>query len=192
MNRWHCKIVYSCLFRCTHTHTHTHIYICFRFYNWICIRMPICIGGLDSSQDLGCSGVVVQLVDSRNPLLFRCEDLERYVKEVDPAKHNILLLNKADLLSPVQRCVCVCVCVCEWGAAMQGGTMLWWLCAFVSNINAHFLNRIPWEYREAWAQYFESIGVACIFFSAAQQRERFAPSTEDVRGAGLEREWGLN
>ena len=73
--------------------------------------MPICIGGLDSSQDLRCSGVVVQLVDSRNPLLFRCEDLERYVKEVDPAKHNILLLNKADLLSPVQRCVCVCVCV---------------------------------------------------------------------------------
>ena len=28
--------------------------------------------------------LIVQIVDARNPLLFRCEDLERYVREVDP------------------------------------------------------------------------------------------------------------
>ena len=28
------------------------------------------------------SDLVVQIVDARNPLLFRCEDLENYVKEV--------------------------------------------------------------------------------------------------------------
>ena len=30
------------------------------------------------------SDLVVQIVDARNPLLFRSEDLEKYVKEVDP------------------------------------------------------------------------------------------------------------
>lgn len=49
------------------------------------------------------SDVVVQIVDSRNPLLFRSEDLERYVKEVDSNKQNILLLNKADFLTEEQR-----------------------------------------------------------------------------------------
>jgi len=65
------------------------------------------------------SDVVVQIVDSRNPLLFRCEDLvsrvddsmivlltfiqEAYVKEVCSRKENMLLLSKSDLLSPAQR-----------------------------------------------------------------------------------------
>ncbi|XP_054839669.1 large subunit GTPase 1 homolog [Eublepharis macularius] len=49
------------------------------------------------------SDVVVQIVDARNPLLFRCPDLERYVKELCPEKENLLLLNKADFLSEEQR-----------------------------------------------------------------------------------------
>ncbi len=49
------------------------------------------------------SDVVVQIVDARNPLLFRCTDLEKYVKEVDKNKKNILLINKADLLTMKQR-----------------------------------------------------------------------------------------
>uniref|UniRef100_A0A8C5MLD9 Large subunit GTPase 1 homolog n=1 Tax=Leptobrachium leishanense TaxID=445787 RepID=A0A8C5MLD9_9ANUR len=49
------------------------------------------------------SDVVVQIVDSRNPLLFRCQDLERYVKEVSSHKENIILINKADLLTQEQR-----------------------------------------------------------------------------------------
>jgi hypothetical protein len=49
------------------------------------------------------SHVVVQIVDARNPLLFRCEDLEKYVKEQNPSKINILLLNKADHLTEDQR-----------------------------------------------------------------------------------------
>ncbi|RCN40549.1 hypothetical protein ANCCAN_13519 [Ancylostoma caninum] len=44
------------------------------------------------------SDVVVQIVDARNPLLFRSKDLDAYVKEVDPAKQVLLLVNKADLL----------------------------------------------------------------------------------------------
>ena len=46
---------------------------------------------------------VVQIVDARNPLLFRSEDLERYVAEIDPSKRCVLLVNKADLLSHAQR-----------------------------------------------------------------------------------------
>ncbi|XP_069690184.1 large subunit GTPase 1 homolog [Periplaneta americana] len=49
------------------------------------------------------SDVVVQIVDARNPLLFRCEDLELYVKEVSCHKLNLLLVNKADFLTPTQR-----------------------------------------------------------------------------------------
>ncbi|TFK00923.1 UDP-GlcNAc:betaGal beta-1,3-N-acetylglucosaminyltransferase 9 [Platysternon megacephalum] len=49
------------------------------------------------------SDIVVQIVDARNPLLFRCQDLERYVKEMSSDKENIVLLNKADLLSREQR-----------------------------------------------------------------------------------------
>ncbi|XP_076038583.1 nucleostemin 3 isoform X2 [Oratosquilla oratoria] len=49
------------------------------------------------------SDVVVQIVDARNPLLFRCEDLESYVQEVNPNKDNLLLVNKADFLSEEQR-----------------------------------------------------------------------------------------
>ncbi|XP_072264306.1 large subunit GTPase 1 homolog [Pyxicephalus adspersus] len=49
------------------------------------------------------SDVVVQIVDARNPLLFRCQDLELYVKEISSHKENIILINKADLLTTEQR-----------------------------------------------------------------------------------------
>ncbi|XP_061883595.1 large subunit GTPase 1 homolog [Entelurus aequoreus] len=49
------------------------------------------------------SDVVVQIVDARNPSLFRCPDLEAYVREVSPHKVNMLLVNKADLLTREQR-----------------------------------------------------------------------------------------
>ncbi|KAL9091940.1 MAG: hypothetical protein Q9165_004692 [Trypethelium subeluteriae] len=49
------------------------------------------------------SDLVVQIVDARNPLLFRCEDLEKYVKEVDQRKRNLLLVNKADMMTEEQR-----------------------------------------------------------------------------------------
>ncbi|KAA8496621.1 Large subunit GTPase 1-like [Porphyridium purpureum] len=47
------------------------------------------------------SDVVCQIVDARNPLLYFCEDLATYVSEfMHPAKKYVLLLNKADYLSP--------------------------------------------------------------------------------------------
>ena len=49
------------------------------------------------------SDLVVQIVDARNPFLFRSEDLEKYVKEVDPRKNNLLLVNKADMMTLEQR-----------------------------------------------------------------------------------------
>ncbi|CAG0890243.1 unnamed protein product, partial [Cyprideis torosa] len=49
------------------------------------------------------SDVVVQILDARNPLLFRCPDLEKYVREVKSSKMNVLLLNKADFLTYSQR-----------------------------------------------------------------------------------------
>ncbi|KAG1678847.1 Large subunit GTPase 1 [Nymphon striatum] len=74
------------------------------------------------------SDVIVQIVDSRNPLLFRCEDLEKYVKEIGSHKLNMVLMNKADFLTS--------------------------------------------EQRKTWRNYFESIGVEVIFFSALEELEK--------------------
>lgn len=59
------------------------------------------------------SHLVVQIVDARNPLRFRCEDLEGYVQDVEGAegeqgtgkgkRRSLLLINKADLLTATQR-----------------------------------------------------------------------------------------
>jgi large subunit GTPase 1 len=49
------------------------------------------------------SDIIVQIVDARNPLLFRSEDLEFYVKDVDPKKENLLLINKSDMMTTRQR-----------------------------------------------------------------------------------------
>ena len=47
------------------------------------------------------SDVLVQVVDARNPLLYRSIDLEDYVAGM--GKKNVILLNKADLLTPRER-----------------------------------------------------------------------------------------
>ncbi|KAG2211834.1 uncharacterized protein EV154DRAFT_521060 [Mucor mucedo] len=49
------------------------------------------------------SQLIVQIVDARNPMLFRSADLEKYVVEVDENKANLLLINKADFLTVKQR-----------------------------------------------------------------------------------------
>lgn len=49
------------------------------------------------------SQLIVQIVDARNPMLFRSADLEKYVTEVDENKANLLLINKADFLTVKQR-----------------------------------------------------------------------------------------
>ncbi|KAF8167726.1 P-loop containing nucleoside triphosphate hydrolase protein [Crassisporium funariophilum] len=60
------------------------------------------------------SHLIVQIVDARNPLRFRCEDLEDYVLDVEGTegeagtgkgkRRSMLLINKADLLTAKQRC----------------------------------------------------------------------------------------
>ncbi|KAF7799320.1 hypothetical protein EIP86_010552 [Pleurotus ostreatoroseus] len=59
------------------------------------------------------SHLVVQIVDARNPLRFRCEDLDTYVKDIEGPegeqgsgpglRKNLLLINKSDLLTAKQR-----------------------------------------------------------------------------------------
>ncbi|KAA1471574.1 P-loop containing nucleoside triphosphate hydrolase protein [Dentipellis sp. KUC8613] len=59
------------------------------------------------------SHLIVQIVDARNPLRFRCEDLETYIRDIDTAdgeqmstpgkRRSLLLINKADLLTDKQR-----------------------------------------------------------------------------------------
>ncbi|KAM7259903.1 hypothetical protein ACFE04_015644 [Oxalis oulophora] len=44
------------------------------------------------------SDLLVMVVDSRNPLFYRCPDLEEYAQEIDKHKRTLLLVNKADLL----------------------------------------------------------------------------------------------
>lgn len=59
------------------------------------------------------SHLVVQIVDARNPLRFRCEDLEAYIADIEGSegekgtgkgkRSSLLLINKADLLTRAQR-----------------------------------------------------------------------------------------
>jgi large subunit GTPase 1 len=49
------------------------------------------------------SDIVVQIVDARNPVMFRSEDLDNYVKEINPEKQSLLLINKADMMTYKQR-----------------------------------------------------------------------------------------
>ncbi|EJU00129.1 P-loop containing nucleoside triphosphate hydrolase protein [Dacryopinax primogenitus] len=59
------------------------------------------------------SHLIVQIVDARNPLAFRCEDLESYVQDVEGPegekggrkgmRNSLLLVNKSDLLTAQQR-----------------------------------------------------------------------------------------
>ncbi|XP_064384927.1 large subunit GTPase 1 homolog isoform X4 [Halichondria panicea] len=73
------------------------------------------------------SDVVVQIVDARNPLLFRCEDLEKYVKEIKSEKVNVVLISKSDLLTLKQRQEwlkyftedCPSLTVAFWSATME-------------------------------------------------------------------------
>ncbi|XP_027148808.1 GTPase LSG1-2 [Coffea eugenioides] len=44
------------------------------------------------------SDLLVMVVDARDPLFYRCPDLEAYAQEVDQHKRTLLLVNKADLL----------------------------------------------------------------------------------------------
>ncbi|GAB2214834.1 hypothetical protein Droror1_Dr00019198 [Drosera rotundifolia] len=45
------------------------------------------------------SDLLVMVVDGRDPLFYRCPDLEVYAQELDMHKKTMLLVNKADLLS---------------------------------------------------------------------------------------------
>lgn len=65
---------------------------------------PLC-PSMERSVSSSRSDMIVQIVDARNPLLFRCEDLESYVRELSPnnKKLNVILVNKADLLNDEQR-----------------------------------------------------------------------------------------
>lgn len=61
------------------------------------------------------SHLIVQIVDARNPLRFRCDDLESYVHDVEGPegeagtgkgkRKSLLLINKSDLLTAKQRYV---------------------------------------------------------------------------------------
>ncbi|KAK9279871.1 hypothetical protein L1049_013554 [Liquidambar formosana] len=44
------------------------------------------------------SDLLVMVVDARDPLFYRCPDLEAYARETDEHKRTLLLVNKADLL----------------------------------------------------------------------------------------------
>ena len=44
-----------------------------------------------------------QVVDARDPLTYRSEDLAAYALDLHPTKRSLLLLNKADLLPEALR-----------------------------------------------------------------------------------------
>lgn len=49
------------------------------------------------------SHLLVQIVDARDPNFYYCQDLARYIKEVDSSKRMVILVNKSDFLTVEQR-----------------------------------------------------------------------------------------
>lgn len=74
------------------------------------------------------SDLVVMVVDARNPLFYRCPDLEAYIKEIDPYKTSMLLVNKADLLPISARL--------KWSEHFksQGISFLFWSAKAATNV----------------------------------------------------------
>jgi large subunit GTPase 1 len=110
------------------------------------------------------SHLIVQIVDARNPLRFRCEDLEDYIRDVEGPegetgtgkgkRKSLLLINKADLLTAQQRCV-----------------------------SAYLTSYLPHNFPAScrWADYFDSRGILYAFFSAAN-----AAALQEARQVALE------
>jgi large subunit GTPase 1 len=98
------------------------------------------------------SHLIVQIVDARNPLRFRCEDLEAYVQDIEGTegeeqtgrnkRRSLLLINKADLLTAAQRSV-------------------------VTRKLEKYHTYYYLVLRLLWADYFDTQGVQYAFFSAA-------------------------
>lgn len=82
------------------------------------------------------SDIVVNVVDARNPLAFRCRDFENYVAQHTSAttsrvKPLIVLLNKADLLTERQRTV--------WAEYLnRTGVVFYFFCAKPPDMTAHY------------------------------------------------------
>ena len=106
-------------------------------------------------------------MDARNPLRFRCEDVESYVNDIEGLegesgtaipgfqRKNLLLINKADLLTREQRLVC----------------------------DLYYLIYFDVRFRLQWADYFDQQRITYAFFSAAnatalQQARREAEAAE--------------
>lgn len=87
-----------------------------------------------------------KIVDARNPMVM-CTDLDKYIKEVDPVKKSLLLVNKADLLTQRQRCV-----------SFQAQSVP--ISTMSSNI------------RRMWTRYFHSQGIQFLFWSANYEKVR--------------------
>ncbi|KAJ0966332.1 hypothetical protein J5N97_027470 [Dioscorea zingiberensis] len=85
------------------------------------------------------SDLLVMVVDARDPLFYRCPDLEAYAREIDEHKKTLLLVNKADLLplSVRQR----------WASYFQLNGILfvfWSAKAASASLEGKMLN-YPWE-----------------------------------------------
>lgn len=130
------------------------------------------------------SDLVVQIVDARNPLASRSEDLEKYVLELNldidgdgvgeramgnhrvPRK-NLLLINKSDLLTRLQRSVRI-------------------------EDSCFIFSPFTLPSREGWADYFEEHQIQYAFFSAAnstalqEERARLAALVDDELGEDSE------
>merc|ERR1719361_1782751 len=81
--------------------------------------------------------LLILIVDARNPLAFISRDLFKYVHEVHESKRCLLMINKADYLTPLQR--------------------------------------------EYWRQYFQSLQIEVVYFSAMREEMRLNLTTKSNR-----------
>ncbi|CAA6671228.1 unnamed protein product [Spirodela intermedia] len=97
------------------------------------------------------SDLLVMVVDARDPLFYRCPDLEAYAREIDECKRTLLLVNKADLLPfPVRL---------RWAKYFQlhGILYMFWSAKVASAALEGKLVNVPWEVSNPAQQSISSI-----------------------------------
>ena len=85
--------------------------------------------------------ILFQIVDGRNPLYFHCPDLDSYIKQVDPNKESVLIVNKADLMSEEIRK--------NWADYFKTNNMKYIFFSALDELNKFENNEIETEKKEA-------------------------------------------
>ncbi len=115
--------------------------------------------------------VIIQVLDARDPLAFRCAEVERFIRGKDPNKRIVLLLNK------------IGVCGCFLAGMWCFDVLVFWSSNTSSPPPHTHTDLVPREVVTAWLKYFkEELPTVAFKCSTQQQATRLAQKRGKAAG----------